>query len=412
MPMIINDPVHGFIEIADGLPTILVKHPLMFRLSRIKQLGPTSYVYPGGRHTRFEHSVGAYHLMCQAINSLRKKGNLISDKEAEGAEVAMLLHDIGHSPMSHTLEKNLVEDISHEDITLQLMKRLNKETGYKMDAAISIFKGEYPRQFLTELIHSQLDMDRMDYLCRDSFFTGVREGNIGAERIIKMLNVKNDRLVVEWKGTYTIENYLMSRRLMYWQVYLHKTVMAANELLIAAIQRARELAQKGKKIYASPDLAYFLYNKVNKHFTTIHPEWLDHFVALDDSDIECAMKQWQHTDDKVLALLAGDYINRNLYKVVEMQHRVKAKDLKIMREQMAEILKISPEDSVYFVRNTEVHQVLYSSKDDHIFIRLKDNTIRDISDISELLSSEMVDKVCQRDFLFYQRCNGQFSPLT
>ncbi|MDD7251882.1 MAG: HD domain-containing protein [Prevotellaceae bacterium] len=410
--MIINDPVHGFIEIGDGLATWLVKHPVVFRLTRIRQLGPSYYVYPGGHHTRFEHSIGAHYLACKAVETLRAKGNYISDEEAEGVEMAMLLHDIGHGPMSHALEGVLVSGVSHEEISLMLMQRLNAESGGKLDLAISIFKDEYPRRFLHELIQSQLDMDRMDYLCRDSFFTGVREGNIGAARIIKMLNVKDDKLVVEWKGVYTIENYLMSRRLMYWQVYLHKTVIAAQTLLCNALRRAKQLALRGEEIAASPALAYFLQHEVDDAFVKAHTEWLDAFVALDDSDVVCAMKQWRHHPDKVLSTLADDYINRNLYKVAETQQPVKAEQMAQMRSQMAQIMGISPEEARYFVMEEEVNQVLYSTKDDHILILFKNGTVHDISESSELLESEMVDKVCRRRFLFYQRTNGLFKPQT
>lgn len=408
--MIISDPVHGFIEVPQGLLTRLVKHPLFFRLSRIKQLGPTNYVYPGARHTRFEHSLGAYHLATKAIDSLKEKGNILLPQEEEGLRIAMLLHDIGHGPMSHALEEVLVEGISHEDITVLLMEQLNDETDGQLETAIKIFTDKYPHIYLSELIHSQLDMDRMDYLCRDSFFTGVREGNIGADRIIKMLNVRADRLVVDWKGIYTIENYLMSRRLMYWQVYLHKTVMAAKELLVVALRRAQQLARSGKEVYASPDLAYFLHNRVDKKFAQAHPEWIQHYTQLDDGDLESAMKQWQHSGDKVLGLLASDYINRNLYKVVEPRQAVSAGNLQSMRTKMASILGITPEEAAFFVRTTEVHQELYSSADDHIFIRFKDDSTNDIAEVSELLGSEMVDKVDHRNFLFYQRCGEQFAP--
>ena len=403
MPIIINDPVHGFIEIKDGIAAELIKHPCFFRLSRIKQLGPSDYVFPGGRHSRFEHSIGAYHLACQAINSLREKGTDISEEDAEGVKTAMLLHDIGHGPFSHVLEESLVYGLSHEDITGLLMTKLNKEYKGELTVAINIFRNKHPRYFLSELIHSQLDLDRMDYLCRDSFYTGVREGNIGAARIIKMLDTKEDRLVVNWKGIYTIENYLMARRLMYWQVYLHKTVVAAKEILTMAIRRARELMQKDIDIFATPSLAFFLRNRVDKDFMALHPEWMDHFINLDDNDLESALKQWRNCNDPVLSTLAKDYVHRNLYKVINLQQPLSGQTLDDIRHRIARQMHISDHEASYFVRNKEVNQVLYSSADDHIFVRFKDNSIKDIADISELLGSEMVDKVCRRNFLFIQR---------
>lgn len=403
MPTIINDPVHGFIEIADGLPSHLVKHPFLFRLSRIKQLGPTDYVYPGGRHTRLEHSIGAYHLACQAINTLRNKGTDISEDDAEGVETAMMLHDLGHGPFSHVLEGTLVHDVSHEDITLMLMERINKETQGDLDNAVNIFTNQHPRRFLSELIHSQLDLDRMDYLCRDSFFTGVREGNIGAARIIKMLEEHNEQLAVNWKGIYTIENYLMARRLMYWQVYLHKTVIAAKEGITAVIQRARQLTLEGKKVFTTPALHYFLHHHVDRQFLQEHEDWVSHFTALDDYDLECAIKQWQFDPDPILSTLAKNHVTRNLYKVIELASPLSQSTLEDIRKQVAQFLNIPLQEASYFAIFKEVHQVLYSSNDDHIQVIFKDGTMKDISHISELLGSEMVDKICSRYFLLLQR---------
>ncbi|MBP3774606.1 MAG: HD domain-containing protein [Bacteroidaceae bacterium] len=411
MPIIINDPVHGFIELPDGMLSQLARHRVLFRLSRIHQLGPTSYVYPGGRHTRFEHSIGAYHLAHLAVESLRSKGIHIGSEDAEAVEAAMLLHDIGHGPMSHALEGLFAEGISHEDITLLLTERLNAEMGGRLSMALSILRREHPLEYLNELVQSQLDMDRIDYLCRDSFFTGVREGSIGAARIIKMLHVAQDRLMVEWKGIYTIENYLMARRLMYWQVYLHKTAVAAQELLCMAVRRARQLAHQGRKVPASPALSYFLGQRVDRTHMQNHPEWLDNFVALDDNDLECALKQWMSHEDKTLSLLAKNYVRRNLYKVAETALPVPPDALQAMRRHMGRALGIGEEEAAYFVRTHQVRQTLYSSKDDHIFILQKDGSVRDISELSELLSSELVDKVCSRNFLFYQRDVEGFQPF-
>ena len=401
--MIFNDPVHGFIEIPKGLLTTLVKHPAFVRLSRIEQLGPTSYVYPGGRHTRFAHSIGTLHLITEALRILERKGCAITPEEAEAAKAAMLLHDLGHGPMSHSLEGNFVCGLSHEDMTLLLMQRLNRELDGRLSLAITIFRDEYPKHFLHELICSQLDMDRLDYLCRDSFFAGVREGNIGAERIIKMLNVKDDRLVVEQKGIYTIENYLMARRLMYWQVYLHKTALAAREALHTALCRAVELTERGYTLPASAVLSYFLHNRIDRHFIEAHPEALNNYLLLDDSDIISALKQWMSCDDKVLSLLAANYINRNLYKARELPAQPTPAELKPLRQAAAEQLGIAIEDVHYFVRPLKVSQMLYSTSEDHITILMKDGSVRDISDFSELLHSEMVDRRSERYYLLMQR---------
>ena len=401
--MIINDPVHGFIEIPKGLLTHLAKHPVFVRLNRIEQLGPTSYVYPGGRHTRFSHSIGTLHLITEALDVLRRKGCDITEEEAEAAKVAMLLHDVGHGPMSHSLEGSFVYGLSHEDMTLLLMQQLNTELDGKLSLAITIFRDEYPKHFLHELICSQLDMDRLDYLCRDSFFAGVREGNIGAERIIKMLNVKDDRLVVERKGIYTIENYLMARRLMYWQVYLHKTALAAREVLHSVLQRAAQLIAQGHRLPASATLEYFLYNHIDRQYIRQHPETLSNFIMLDDSDIICALKQWMSAPDKVLSLLAANYINRNLYKAKELDTPTQPEEIKVLERRAAAQLNIDPADAHYFVRPLKVSQMLYSTSDDHITILMKDSTVRDISDFSELLHSEMVDRRSERHYLLVQR---------
>ena len=401
--MIINDPVHGFIEIPKGLLTTLVKHPAFVRLNRIEQLGPTSYVYPGGRHTRFSHSIGALHLITEALRILQRKGCDITPEEAEATKAAMLLHDIGHGPMSHCLERSFVHDMSHEEMTVMLMQHISSELAGALDMAIQIFKDEYPKHFLHELICSQLDMDRLDYLCRDSFFAGVREGNIGAERIIKMLHVKDDRLVVEQKGIYTIENYLMARRLMYWQVYLHKTALAGQEVLSTVLQRATDLIVQGWQLPASESLHYFLYNDVNRAFIGKNPEAIDKFITLDDSDILSALKEWMNIGDKVLSILAANYINRRLYKAYELTAPAEASTIRALEQTVAYQLDVPLEDAHYFVRPRNVSQMLYSTADDHITILMKDGNVRDISDFSELLHSEMVDRRSERYYVFVQR---------
>ena len=292
---IINDPVFGFIKIPRGLLYDIVRHPLFQRLNRINQLGLASVVYPGARHTRFQHSLGAFHLMSEAILSLQQKGQFIFDSEAEAVEAAILMHDIGHGPFSHVLENTLISGISHEDISLLMMEQINRDLGGRLNLAISIFKDEYPKRFLHQLISSQLDMDRLDYLRRDSFFTGVTEGNIGSARIIKMLNVIDDRLVVEQKGIYSLENYLTTRRLMYWQVYLHKTAVGYEKVLVNMLTRAKDLAKQGKQIFASPALAYFIQNDIDAKWFSEHEEALQMYEELDDSDMTETYSRWRCT---------------------------------------------------------------------------------------------------------------------
>ena len=300
---IINDPVFGFIKIPGGLLMDIVNHPTIQRLSRIKQLGLASMVYPGAQHTRFQHSLGAFHLMSEAILSLSQKGVFIFDSEAEAVQAAILLHDIGHGPFSHVLENTLIQGISHEEISLFLMKEMNKDLGGRLTLAINIFEDKYPKAFLHQLISSQLDMDRLDYLCRDSFFTGVAEGKIASDRIIKMLDVREDRLMVQAKGIYSIENYLTSRRLMYWQVYLHKTAVACEKILINILKRAKTLQLNGENLFASPALHYFISNNIGKDWiNNKKEETIFWYKQLDDSDIWSAIKVWQGHPDKVLSI--------------------------------------------------------------------------------------------------------------
>ena len=400
--MIINDPVFGFIEVPEGLMAQLVRHPLFVRLSRLKQLGPTHYVYPGATHTRFEHSLGAFHLVCQAVGALGERGVCILEHEQEGVMAAMLLHDLGHGPLSHTLEHTFLHGVTHEDISLMLMERMGRDLGHSLQTAIDIYRGTYPKRFLHELVCSQLDMDRLDYLCRDSFFTGVREGIIGVARIIKMLDVKDDQLVVEQKGIYTLENYLMARRLMYWQVYLHKTALAAAEMLTVALERTKELVNGGIQLPCSPSLLYFLKNDVTPQFAKTHPEWLDHYVQLDDAEIETAMKCWAACNDPVLARLAAGYTHRHLFKAIEADAPVTEATLQSHREQIARRLNITLHEASYLVRSREIGQTLYSTHDDHISILMKDGSVRDISRFSELLSNTLADRPTKRYYLFQE----------
>ena len=312
---ILNDPVYGFISIPYGILFDLVEHPYFQRLRSIKQVSLTHYVYPGALHTRFHHALGALHLMQQAVDSLKSKGIKINKREREAVMIAILLHDIGHGPFSHTLEHTLIE-AHHEELSLLFMERLNDEFRGKLSLAIKIFRGKYKKHFLHQLVSGQLDMDRMDYLNRDSYFTGVSEGVIGYDRIIKMLNVADDRLVVEQKGVYSVERFLTSRRIMYWQVYLHKTVVSAEQMLILALRRAQEIARSGQTLWAPPGLDYFLHNRITfKDFQSRRNDLLDCFAALDDTDITSAVKAWQKHPDPLLSYLSYGLINRRLFRL-------------------------------------------------------------------------------------------------
>lgn len=400
---IINDPVFGFIRIPRGLLLDIVNHPAFFRLSRIKQLGMSNIVYPGAQHTRFQHSLGAFHLMTRATESLKRKGHFIFDSEEEAVLAAILLHDIGHGPFSHVLENTLIEGVSHEDISLMIMERMNEEMRGQLTLAIKIFKGEYPKQFLHQLISSQLDMDRLDYLRRDSFFTGVTEGNIGSARIIDMLNVVDDHLVVEKKGIYSIENYLVTRRLMYWQVYLHKTAVAAEHVMINALRRAKQLAAQGEEVFASPALRYFIYNKVTRTSFDESSEVLDHYLQLSDHDIWCALSVWQQHPDKVLSLLAQDFINRRIFRV-EVSEEPFSEGYVIQHvEQMAEHYGLPLDDARYLVVLKEVGKDMYNIYDDRIEILEKDGTIRDVAEVSDMLNIDTLSKHVRKYYLCTQR---------
>ena len=400
---IINDPVFGFIKIPRGLLYDIVKHPLFQRLNRINQLGLASVVYPGARHTRFQHSLGAFHLMSEAILSLQQKGHFIFDSEAEAVQAAILMHDIGHGPFSHVLENTLISGISHEDISLLMMEQINHDLGGLLNLAIAIFKDEYPKRFLHQLISSQLDMDRLDYLRRDSFFTGVTEGNIGSARIIKMLNVVDDRLVVEQKGIYSLENYLTTRRLMYWQVYLHKTAVAYEKVLVNMLIRAKDLTAQGHCVFASPALAYFLNHNVDAQWFASHDEALRMYEELDDSDIWSAMKAWKHDDDKILSTLATNMLDRHLFKVEVHEKPVPQERIDELLQQIAEHEGIPLSDAHYLMSLNTIQKDMYSVDDDSIDILYKDGTIRDISEASEILNVQLLSKKIRKYYLCYQR---------
>ncbi|MCQ2227082.1 MAG: HD domain-containing protein [Bacteroidales bacterium] len=391
----VNDPVYGFITIEYQLLLDVINHPWMQRLRRIRQLGMTNLVYPGAQHTRFQHSLGAMHLMQQAITTLQDKGVLVTESEQRAAMAAMLLHDIGHGPFSHVLERSIVNGVSHEDISKILMDRMNQQMGGRLQQTIDIFEGNC-KPFLHQLISSQLDTDRLDYLRRDSFFTGVNEGTIGADRIIKMLDVENDQLVAEAKGIFSLEKFLIARRLMYWQVYLHKTVIAAERMLTQILRRAKNLTRQGRAPFAPPHLLYFFENEVNKENFDEY-ETIRNFTLLDDSDIMSCIKVWTMSEDKVLATLATWFSNRHLFNIEESDKRFPDSRIDDLLKKTAEKLGISEHDSQYFVLTGHVASNTYNSMRDKINIKLSNGEVCDISELSEL----NLDILGQKDTRWY-----------
>ncbi|MDA3909762.1 MAG: HD domain-containing protein [Bacteroidales bacterium] len=378
---IINDPVHGFIRINHSICFDLMEHPYFQRLRRISQLGLTFLVYPGATHTRFHHAIGAMHLMSTAIDVIRQKGHEITHKESEAVSIAILLHDIGHGPYSHTLEKDIVTNWDHETLSLLYMEKLNKEFNGKLSLAIEIFKNEYHKKFLHQLVSSQLDMDRLDYLRRDSFFTGVSEGVIGSERIIKMLNVMDDQLVVEVKGIYSIEKFLIARRLMYWQVYLHKTVLAAEKMLETCLQRAKDLIKQNIKLEASDALLWFLKNENNSN----SDEVLQRFSLLDDSDVMASIKSWTKHSDKILSHLAAGLMNRRLFRVYLQKEAFEASEIDDVKNRVMQYFNLSENDLKYFVFSESIVNTTYSDMNEKINI-LRRGELTDIAEASDMLS--------------------------
>ena len=398
---IINDPVFGFITLPNDLLYDLLQHPYVQRLNRIRQLGLSFFVYPGAMHTRFLHSLGTMHLMQEALQGLRQKGIAISHDEATAAEAAILLHDIGHGPFSHVLENTLVHGISHEEISLMMMEKINTEFNDQLTNAIALFKDEYPRHFLHQMISSQLDMDRLDYLCRDSFFCGVNEGTVASARILKMLTVADDRLVVEAKGIYSIEKFLVARRLMYWQVYLHKTSVAAEQLLIHILSRAQELASQGESLFATPALYWFLYHYVGVEDFTKNSNALEYYAQLDDTDILSAIKVWEDSDDIVLSTLCKAFSNRQLFKVKVLSQPLSQEERDEYAQKYASHFGISNEDARYFYGVHTVSTDTYSPDDDSIGILYKDGTIKDIADASDMLNIQVLSKRVEKHYFFY-----------
>jgi HD superfamily phosphohydrolase len=401
---IINDPVYGFITVPFDLVFDIIEHPIFQRLRRIKQLGLTHYVYPGALHTRFHHALGAMHLMRRAIKVLRQKNIDITEEEAEAVTLAILLHDVGHGPFSHTLEHTIM-NLHHEDLSILLMEMLNKEFNGALDLAIKIFKKEYPKKFLYQLVSSQLDMDRMDYLNRDSFFTGVAEGVIGYDRIIQMLSVVNNELVVEEKGIYSIEKFLLARRIMYWQVYLHKTVLSAEQMLIRILKRAKYLVSEGQELHASNSLMYFLSKNVSKKdLDTDKKEILNHFINLDDIDVVSAIKEWTNSSDKVLSYLSKQIINRQLFKIEIKNNPYKCDEIKKFRHKLRNEINnnISDKDLEYLVFTGSESNRTYSKGKQEIKVKFKDGNILPISEFSDFeISPKSITKyyICYPKFL-------------
>jgi hypothetical protein len=400
---IINDPVYGFISIRHAFILELINHPWFQRLRRIAQLGLSHLVYPGALHNRFQHAIGAMHLMQNAIDELRLKGNEITDEEEVSLLCAILLHDIGHGPFSHALEYTIASEVHHERISSLMMNRLNEHFNGKLAMAIAIFNNEYPKKFLHQLVSSQLDMDRLDYLARDSFFSGVVEGQVGSERILKMLDVVDDQLVVEEKGIYSIEKFIVARRFMYWQVYLHKTVLSAEFMLVNALRRAQVLARSGASLHCSPALHYFLYNQVKQEELISKPEALQHYASLDDFDIAAALKVWQHHDDRVLSILATNLVNRSLFKI-EIQREPFSQERIINEvERIATKQGFTKEEAEYFVIRSSVDNRAYNSQYDVIRILMKDGSVRDAAEVSDHLNIAALSSVVEKHFVAYLR---------
>lgn len=400
---IINDPVFGFINIYDDFIYSLIQHPYIQRLNRIRQLGMAFYVYPGAQHTRFHHTIGAMYLMDVALKNLRIKGHEITDDEYRGALTAILLHDIGHTPFSHVLEYSLIGDIHHEEISLLMARRMNRRLNGALDIAIKIFTNRYHKRFLNQLVSGQLDVDRLDYLQRDSFFTGVSEGSIGAARIMKMLDVVNDKLVVESKGIYSIENFLMSRRFMYWQVYLHKTAVASEKMLINTIRRAKYLSNNGVKLFAPPALDFFLNNNLSLSDFEENDEVLMHFSNLDDNDIWASLKVWQSHPDKVLSMLSSGMVNRKLFKIeITNEPHPAEREQQYIGKFMSKY-DLSEKEAAYFVSTDSLATDLYNQFDESIDILFRDGTIKDISNASDMFNIELLSKKVEKYYFAYLR---------
>lgn len=398
---IINDPVYGFITIRNELIFDIINHPYFQRLRRIKQMGLAELVYPGAHHTRFHHALGAMHLMSITLDNLRTKGVEITDKEYEGALVAILLHDIGHGPFSHALEFSLLEDVPHEHLSRMIMARLNKEFNGALSTALDIFNGTHPKAFLHQLVSSQLDIDRLDYLKRDSFFSGVSEGTIGADRIIKMLDVKDGQLVVEEKGIYSIENFLSARRLMYWQVYLHKAGVSAEKMLVAIINRAKKLTRKKKlELFMSDGLRLFFEREIGIELFAEDEQILEAFLELDDYDLWGAIKIWAKSDDEILSKLCRMLLNRELFRIQFSSEPISKEEKESLQQKVVDTYGITPKEAKYFFSTGQVQNNAYLSNDKKIMILSKNGEVRDVVAAADLPNIKAMSKIVRK----YYRC--------
>ncbi|MBS1647252.1 MAG: HD domain-containing protein [Bacteroidetes bacterium] len=400
---IINDPIYGFVTLPDDFIYELINHPYFQRLRRIKQLGLTNLVYPGALHTRFHHAIGAMHLMTEALKVLQAKQIDITPEEAQAVTIAILLHDIGHGPFSHALEYAIVQGVNHEDISALLMQELNKQYQGKLSLAIKIFNNQYKKKFLHQLVSSQLDMDRLDYLRRDSFFTGVSEGIISSDRIIKMLHVKNDELVIEEKGIYSIEKFIIARRLMYWQVYLHKTVVAAENMLVNILIRAKELASKKTPLFATPALSIFLQNNFSKDDFIENPELLKSFALLDDYDIFTSVKVWAQHPDIILATLCANLVNRKLFRIELRREKSELSSKKEWITACAKQYKISEKEAAFFVVQGQIENSAYKTNNLKINILMNNGKIIDIAEAGDQLNVEVLSKTVKKYFICYPK---------
>ena len=400
---ILNDPVYGFIPISSELIFEIIEHPFFQRLRRLRQLGIAEYVYPGALHTRFQHAIGATYLMLKALNSLKSKGVEISNDEYEAAQVAILLHDIGHGPLSHALEYSLLQGVSHESISYQLMQYFNKIFDNRLELSLKIFRDSYERKFFHQLISSQLDVDRMDYLKRDSFFTGVSEGTIGVERILKMLNVVNDNIVVEQKGIYSIENFINARRLMYWQVYLHKTTLSAECMVTNIIDRAKYLSQSGHKLYTSPTLRIFLKKNCTLEDFQRDNAILEAFGDLDDYDLWGAIKAWQHDSDFILSTLSKKLIKRELFKITLVNEPFQRDHIESLQNKISKQYNILRSDSHYLLSHGEVSNKAYIASGQNINVLTKKGEVIDIAKASDLPNIKAISNVVKKYYLSHPK---------
>lgn len=395
---IFNDPIYGFITIPNALIYDLIQHPYFQRLRRISQMGMSYLVYPGAHHTRFHHALGCMHIMQKAVETLKFKGVSISQEEEDALYIAILLHDIGHGPFSHAMEHSIVEEVHHEELSLLFMEELNKEFDGKLALAIQVFKGDYPRKFMLQLISSQLDMDRMDYLKRDSFYSGVAEGNINSDRLIQMMNVQDDVLVIEEKGIYSVEKFLVARRLMYWQAYLHKTSVVAELILTKILKRAKELTQNGIELPCSEPLQFFMQNKI--FVSDFNKRTVDKFSYLDDFDIMSAIKSWQFNDDYVLQNLCRMVLNRDLLKIQISENKPNKEDLLEIKNKFMKLTSITEKEADYFVFKGKLKNQAYSKSSEPIYILKKDKTIEDVVEASD----QMYLKALSKEVTKYYSC--------